>query len=226
MGSLNLVSGWRGEPPRRAMRGQAVGRRQPAQAPRVEARGSSPVGRSGGRDTAQASLWPGLNGCPVRHSCVGRRRPPSRCKISIRRASRLQPTTIPALSAWRISPGCLNLTVGDFHLQTNSPCINAGNNARRCQRHRPGRQPAHRRRHGGHWRLRIPNTRLDHFLRLAPAIRPAHRRLGGFPRLGRRRHEQLAGMAGRHESHECLVGSSHLITISPCTPSSRVHIKT
>jgi len=36
---------------------------------------------------------------------------------------------------------------------------------------------ADRQRHGGHWRLRVPRTRLDDFLRLVAAIRSAYRRL-------------------------------------------------
>src|ERR1019366_6779010 len=52
------------------------------------ASGSLPPGecRDRGVLSAQPSFWPGRRGCPARKSCAGRRRPPSRCKISIRRA--------------------------------------------------------------------------------------------------------------------------------------------
>ena len=73
----------------------------------------------------------------------------------------------------------------------------------RTNDHRPRRQPAHRRRHRGHRRVRISIAHLAHLLRLAPAIRLCHRRLRRFPRPRPRRHEQLSGMARRHRPHQC-----------------------
>ena len=95
-------------------------------------------------------------------------------------------------------PLLVDYSNGDLRLQSNSPCINAGNNAYVTSATDLRRQPAHRERHGGHRGLRIPGRRLGDFLRLAPAIRPAHGRLGGLRRPGPRWHEQLAGVGLRH----------------------------
>ena len=52
---------------------------------------------------------------------------------------------------------------GNLRLQSNSPCINAGNNAYVVGSTDLDGNPAHRRRHGGHRRLRISKHRLPSF---------------------------------------------------------------
>ena len=68
----------------------------------------------------------------------------------------------------------LNLAGGDFHLAIQLAVHQFRQQCLCHQRHGLGRQSAHRRRHGGHRRLRISNAGQQNFLRLAPAIWPAH----------------------------------------------------
>ena len=120
------------------------------------------------------------------------------------------------------SPLFVDYANGDLRLQSNSPCINAGNNAYMSGTTDLDGNP------------RIVSGTVDigayefqgsgsvDFLCVVTAIWPAHGRLGGLRRPGPRWHEQLAGVGLRHQSHQCAVGLEdawHRLLRCPACPS-------
>ena len=104
-------------------------------------------------------------------------------------------------------PLFMNLAGGDLHLQDNSPCINAGNNSYVVSSTDFDGNP---RIAGGTVDIgayEFPTPEFCPLVCLAPAVRPAHGRLGRLRRQRQRHPEQLAGMADVNRSHQRLVGA-------------------
>ena len=109
-------------------------------------------------------------------------------------------------------PLFVNMAGSDFHLQTNSPCINSGNNAFVAGTNDLDGLP---RIVGGTvdigaYEYQTPTSVISYAWLQQYGF--AHRRFGGLRGLRRHRHEQLAEMDCRFESHQPRVRSGHVDT--------------
>jgi len=105
------------------------------------------------------------------------------------------------------APLLVDFAGGNLRLQSNSPCINAGNNSyladsslTDCFDLDGNPRIVRGTVDIGAYEFQGPGSVI--FLRLAPALRPAHRRLGGCHGPGRRRPQHLAGVALSDRSHQ------------------------